>query len=158
MSLDKKFQVLPCQANLEVGLAHTTQLSLRQRPHPQCFSSRRPETVAEALFPRDQGSSGLTFKKWVEGAEPAALRACFKATASQRRCNPAPRQPATPALHLRRRDRAIPGPPRSGNLPPAARVPTAAARGATAEPERQLQPARPAATWKVSSARLPWGL
>ena len=54
-------------------------------------------------------------------------------------------------FNLRRLGGRIPGTPRAGNLPPAARcVPaTAGARGAAGYPERQLQPS-PAARWKVS--------
>lgn len=111
--IPKKFQILPCQANLEVGLAHTTLLSLRQRPHPRCFSSRRPETVAEALFPRDQGSSGLTFKSGLRVRNPLRSERALKRPPASAAVTPRPgcrRLPPCICADATERSRGLPAP------------------------------------------------
>lgn len=109
------------------------------------FAKRHFETILLWCLSILSGFWAVTFKRVLEARYLRALRGERPLKPPPASAAVTPRTGGSPApapFSLRRRGGRLPGTPRAGNLPPAARcVPaTAGARGATGQPEPPLQP------------------
>lgn len=165
-NLEQKFQILlnSCHTSLNSNLEESypdssSPLHVIARSQLTSFAKRHFETILLWCLSILSGFWAVTFKRVLEARYLRALRGERPLKPPPASAAVTPRTGGSPApapFSLRRRGGRLPGTPRAGNLPPAARcVPaTAGARGATGQPEPPLQPSpaqpSPAARWKVS--------
>lgn len=151
-NLEQKFQILlnSCHTSLNSNLEESypdssSPLHVIARSQLTSFAKRHFETILLWCLSILSGFWAVTFKRVLEARYLRALRGERPLKPPPASAAVTPRTGGSPApapFSLRRRGGRLPGTPRAGNLPPAARcVPaTAGARGATGQAEPPLQP------------------